>query len=46
MNQFHVPSVGHWGKVLSSSFKRSCSAEIEFLGVGIVDAITYRKTEL
>lgn len=29
--------VGHWGKVLSSGFKRP-SAEVEFLGVGSTDA--------
>lgn len=44
MNLSHV-TIGHRGKVLSSGFKRPSSAEIEFLGVGSVDATTQKKRE-
>jgi len=45
MNLSHVP-VGHWGKVLSSGFKRLNSAETEFVGAGSIGATTQRSREL
>lgn len=44
MNLSHVPG-GHWGNVRRRGFKR-LSAQIEFLGVGRVDATAQRKREL
>lgn len=45
MNLSHVP-IGHWGKVLSSGFKKTSRAEFKCLGTHSVGATTQRKREL